>query len=522
MPSATTRPSPSYLFYHLPDYRVLLCKECRYAIQPSAVSRHLKDIHHIYRSDRQALVDYATSLQLSDPRDVVLPPVNSAPIPFLPTQDGLACIAEGCVHLCITMKRMKSHWAKAHNDIYSKDQYRHVTLQTLFRGNQLKYFIVSGHSTPEPPSSNSPKIAINSFGNYKNQTPVDEKEPRCHGSDSTSPSECNINDRTLLDHFINFTYNEMGQGAETRSMWQVYIPDMALRHDFLMHGILACSAFHLAHLQPQYRRHYQALAACHQAHALPKFRLAIGSPSEENCNAILAFSQLLIINCLSSEEQDGLLLVGGMHDSGLPDWLQVVRGSCTIFQALWGYMETKELSPLMRENTPQENIPLPLIPENPVHAAALRKLLDLPFMMERFIPLNQGSTDSDIYRGAFMGLCRAFSAAVDAQEKGVFTMWTAVHIWPAKISLEFLELLRSRKPAALLLLAYYCVLLGPLEERWFAVGIRKRLLERIWGQLDEQWRPWLDFPFKEAGLQFPAAIKSEIIAESRSIVDSSG
>jgi hypothetical protein len=34
-------------------------------------------------------------------------------------------------------------------------------------------------------------------------------------------------------------------------------------------------------------------------------------------------------------------------------------------------------------------------------------------------------------------------------------------------------------------------------------GFRKRLLERIYWQLDEEWRRWLDWPFAECGLTPP-------------------
>lgn len=83
MPSATLQ--PAQLLHYLPTYRVLICKECRYAIQPSAISRHLKDIHHIYRTDRQAIMEYALKLDLADPGNVIPPEPHEAPVPFIPT-----------------------------------------------------------------------------------------------------------------------------------------------------------------------------------------------------------------------------------------------------------------------------------------------------------------------------------------------------------------------------------------------------------------------------------------------------
>jgi len=114
MPQAAL--SPSDLLHYIPAHRVLICKECRYAIQPSAISRHLKDLHKIYRSDRSELLEYTKKLDLADPADVVLPPPNEAPVPLLPTESGLACSRDGCNHLCITVKRMKRLVSMASSD----------------------------------------------------------------------------------------------------------------------------------------------------------------------------------------------------------------------------------------------------------------------------------------------------------------------------------------------------------------------------------------------------------------------
>jgi hypothetical protein len=112
----STTPRPYQLLHYVLPYRVLICKECRYAIQPSAISRHLKELHQIYRSSRKEFVEYAQSLDLADPGDVIVPGTSVAPVPFLPTTSGLACRASGCGHLCVTIQRMKSHWATVHSD----------------------------------------------------------------------------------------------------------------------------------------------------------------------------------------------------------------------------------------------------------------------------------------------------------------------------------------------------------------------------------------------------------------------
>ena len=509
MPSATSRPAPSELLQYLPAYKVLICKECRYAIQPSAISRHLKDLHHIYRSDRSELIEYTKGLQLDPPADVILPPPHEAPVPFLPTESGLACARDDCNHLCVTVKRMKSHWATAHKDIVGGgSQWHPVTLQTFFKGNQLKYFIVSPPSTPEVQSQHTSEMHSDSDTRMSEPTPPSDYSEPSPVAELASRSDWSDDDKALLNHFVQFTYYDMGAGPLTRELWRTSIPELSFQHEFLKHGILACAALHLAHLNPTERRRYQMIAACHQARGLPPFRALVPNPTEENCNAILAFANLLVVHCFAAEEQDAefFLLKGGGDGnllSGMPDWLEVVRGSCTMFSHVWGKMKTGLMRPLIEETISEKE--LPIIPENPEHSSRLKELLTLPILGPNPPTGELLSETMTAYSTALIALARAFASAQDAKEKGVFTMWTAVTIWPARFSIEYLDLLRRKEPAALVLLAHYCILLGPLETSWYMSGFRKRLLTRIYFQLDDDWRKWLEWPFAEAGLTPPSA-----------------
>ncbi|KAH6713640.1 hypothetical protein BKA61DRAFT_606168, partial [Leptodontidium sp. MPI-SDFR-AT-0119] len=102
-------PRQSRLLTYLLTHQVLICKECQYAIQPLAISRHFKELHSICRSDREGFMAYTRSLNLANPKDVRLPKYDATPVPFLPTQRGFACELSGCDHLYVTVKRMKRH-----------------------------------------------------------------------------------------------------------------------------------------------------------------------------------------------------------------------------------------------------------------------------------------------------------------------------------------------------------------------------------------------------------------------------
>jgi len=76
----------------------------------------------------------------------------------------------------------------------------------------------------------------------------------------------------------------------------------------------------------------------------------------------------------------------------------------------------------------------------------------------------------------------------------------AVFIWPGAVSQEFVDLLFERRPEALVLLAYFCVLLKRINSYWYFEGLGVGLLERVGEGLDswgEGWREWIAWAERE-------------------------
>jgi hypothetical protein len=138
------RLDPLQLLQYVPAHRIVICKVCRYAIQPLAIPRHLKDYHQIFRRDRRPFMRYVASLDLREPQDVVMPTIPVAPLPFLRIIDGFSCCIPGCRYLSISVKLLTTHWNAMHEGSNQTDiRWHRVKLQTFFRGNRVKYFEVS-------------------------------------------------------------------------------------------------------------------------------------------------------------------------------------------------------------------------------------------------------------------------------------------------------------------------------------------------------------------------------------------
>jgi hypothetical protein len=178
--------------------------------------------------------------------------------------------------------------------------------------------------------------------------------------------------------------------------------------------------------------------------------------------------------------------------------LQVIRASCQIFQSVWQYIESVPFVALVIGGLEREGREPDL--ETSEHYERLRGLLELikPSTAQtapKILDYNSSPLSS-----ALLILSRAFAKAQAAQSRNAYSLWVATYTWPVQVTQEYLDLLKDRDPVALILLAHYCILLLPLEGNWYMSGYSKRLLTRIYNQLDEEWRPWLRWPLEEIGL----------------------
>ena len=139
------RLGPHDLLEYDARHGVLICRECQYAIQKSALESHLLK-HKIYRDERQRLLSSIAQLELFEPDDVPLPTPDFPPIDALPIICGYRCTAVGCGNLCASSKRMRRHRSEIHglSDPRNFSSFtRPVKLQTFFRGTKLRYFEVT-------------------------------------------------------------------------------------------------------------------------------------------------------------------------------------------------------------------------------------------------------------------------------------------------------------------------------------------------------------------------------------------
>ena len=112
---------PQQHFEHLPEYQLVVCKTCKYAVWPSQIQQHYQGSHHKW--GRQRARDLEAAVQswpgvLQYPIELEVPTRVSAAIPALELHtDGLQCQLEStqCQYVCRRPRTMTDHLKQKHN-----------------------------------------------------------------------------------------------------------------------------------------------------------------------------------------------------------------------------------------------------------------------------------------------------------------------------------------------------------------------------------------------------------------------
>lgn len=125
------------------EFGVLVCMQCKYAVAPTAISRHFGDKHKTPIELRKQLDEYVRAFPFQyDHSSVPLPSNGSAPQPIIPVLDGHLC--KGCPYKTQSRDAMKKHGNKAHDKqrVADEELYEVVQLQSWFDDRRAQYWIV--------------------------------------------------------------------------------------------------------------------------------------------------------------------------------------------------------------------------------------------------------------------------------------------------------------------------------------------------------------------------------------------
>jgi hypothetical protein len=297
-----------------------------------------------------------------------------------------------------------------------------------------------------------------------------------------------MRDLELLHHYTTSTYVTLTRGRkEHEKVWQETVPQLALEHEFLMHGILALSALHLAHKRLVDSKQYSTIAANHEGFALPLFRSNASRITRENCTAVFAFSALVVIYAMASLEpsEDRLFVDFGIAGK-LPKWIQLLHGIYTLLSPAWQWIAEGPMASIMKR------LKVKTVSSQPNEVGFNALLLS-------FASLGSSSSRSEAELCTALEYVRG-SFWVPFLSDGTFGVESMPCISQIRGPSTFAKLLGERRPQALIILAHHSVLLRLVGPSWFMDNLVQRVVSYIHENLDEEWKGWISWPLQQIQL----------------------
>ncbi|OWO98716.1 hypothetical protein B2J93_5374 [Marssonina coronariae] len=288
----------------------------------------------------------------------------------------------------------------------------------------------------------------------------------------------NLTDLELLHNYVTSTAFTIHTDPAMKIAWRVNVPQVGFQYDFVMRGILAISALHMAHYKPDRREFYIQQGMVQHQTGLRVATEVLANVTEENCTGVYAFSALTIFFTLASPRKPGdLLLVG---DNGMADWLFLVKGTSFIVNSYEDSLRQGVLGPMFQAGRRQNQVRSQYTSEQSTNDDPLVELSGL---------VAQNSLDlvnKHIYLTAINTLRRSFAFYERPGPPGYET--ADMFTWIFEVTEEFLQLLRQHTMESLTIFAYFCVILKRLDSHWWMQGWSTHLVSRIWNLLDEEHR----------------------------------
>jgi hypothetical protein len=266
---------------------------------------------------------------------------------------------------------------------------------------------------------------------------------------------------------------------------------MALSVNYVLRMMLAVSAMHISRLRESGSTRYVQLAEIHAASALRDVTAALGCIRRENCPALYITTTLVCIYELAKGPRPGYLMISA-HGGEVP-WLRLLRGVKfiistmgynAIFNGVLGPIPSKmaaSLGPLYFSAS--ETLPVEW-------ADALRRISVL---------VDLSNHDQNTYQGALSVLSGAVEVSfgngkVPDHIPVKSEQFRAAMAWLYKVTDDFVSLVEKREAIALIILAYYAVLLAPLEWIWYMEGWAKHIIDTVDQLVDYKYAKCLEWP----------------------------
>lgn len=299
-------------------------------------------------------------------------------------------------------------------------------------------------------------------------------------------SGLNIRDMELLLHWCSSTYVTMAHTKEAEDVFQFLLPAEGLTYPFVLHGVLALSALHIARTESRSNSSsYFSIALEHQNRALALFRPKVLSLNRENSHIVFVFSGILFQLAFAMSPCSPF---AETYDP-IRDLLQgfdLCRGLREVIGLSWHWVKEGRISDVLLRVDDKIRWPL---------SDAIQEAFS---NLKRFNE-NRGKEISTHDTGCYASAIDYLTDLMEIFQDKPRRVELALR-WPFELTDKYLDLLRGHDPMALVILAHYCLILHHSRHQWWMEGWSLHLARSIWNLLDGYWRPSAIWVLKEVGL----------------------
>lgn len=389
-----------------------------------------------------------------------------------------------------------------------------------FQGNAAIAYPSPGSSSVKEPVQASLTPSLMHTAHTYNNNPATPGSTSDHGVDAISlparPSQqqgFSHLDLELIHYYSTQTYMTLTSKLTAHLVWRDVIFQEGLKHNFLLHALMATAALHKAtnHAEDsETHSTYIKVAFQYQNLALSGYIPELNRPNEDNAIALFILSALLTIWLFGSKKLPEALT--GVHLSGSPgflpqilrsgfdgnkstDFLEIltlVQGINAVVKQTIHWLRGGVIDPLLKPPRESELPPNP--PDIESSFSKLRLRIESLNVDQAQLSEQAVIEQREIYLERLTNLRHV------ARARTVLEHDQQVFAWPVTSEAAFLDLIRQSEPIAIALFIHWSAIFRTLEHLWWAKGWSFRLVKDASLLLDASWADVLAWPRKEVGL----------------------
>ncbi|KIW21591.1 hypothetical protein PV08_02171 [Exophiala spinifera] len=294
----------------------------------------------------------------------------------------------------------------------------------------------------------------------------------------------------LMYFYAVHTYSVMSHDPVRVRLWRDVVPKHAFQHPFLLHGLLSIAAQHRLHFDKDAMQSADLVqtAEKYQQEALASYIGLLNNITEANCHALFAFSQIIVAIQLSRLSLD--TYPDTRHPHGvitcMIEIFELLKGALIIAIEAIDWLRAGDLEPMLG---PKPDTP----PPTPLPQAGSPSTRALASLSEYIASEPADGPEASARIATLLSTVRLIHSGFleSTESRATFNNITGI---PVFFDVNYLRLLKMRDEAALVVLAYYGILLHQVRRVCFVHGTGVRIVAAVAALVGEEWAPYMTRP----------------------------